>query len=181
MKKRLPDHLGLLLVEPLKNHPDLEAIAEPQVDDLSPAWIEEIVGIELDELTDQPAKGGVGKSVDRCRNRAKERRQVMRFEGEPSNDAKAAATAAFEPPVEVRIGAGIGDPNGAVGGDDLGLQQPRGARAKIFGEAAEPARLNQPGDPDGAAAAALHVPAAFGCYCIVCMHPDRARPDRDGG
>src|SRR5271154_1099712 len=100
MEKRLPDRLRLLLVEPLKRHPDLEAIAEPQVDDLPPVWIEEIVGIEVDELTDQPAKGGIGKGVDRCRNRAEERRQVMRFEGEPGDDAEAAATAAFEPPVE---------------------------------------------------------------------------------
>ena len=46
----------------------------------------------------------------------------MRFEGEPSDDAEAAATAALEPPVEVRIGAGIGDADLAVGSDDLGFQ-----------------------------------------------------------
>jgi hypothetical protein len=66
MEKRSPDCLGLLLVQPLKHHPDLEAIAEPQRGDLPPVWIEEIVGIKVDELTDQPAKGGVGEGVDRC-------------------------------------------------------------------------------------------------------------------
>jgi hypothetical protein len=34
MKKRLPDRLGLLRIESLEQHPDLEAIAEPQGDDL---------------------------------------------------------------------------------------------------------------------------------------------------
>src|SRR4029077_21229284 len=48
MKKRLPDRLGLLPVEPLEYHPDLETIAEPQRDDLPPVRIEEIVGIEVD-------------------------------------------------------------------------------------------------------------------------------------
>src|SRR5437868_10280838 len=124
MEKRLPDRLGLLLVEPLEDQPDLEAIAEPQRDDLPPMSIDEIVGIEVDELTDQPAKGGVGKGVDRCRNRAEERRQLMRFEGEPGDDAEAAATAAFETPVQVRIGADIGNADLAVGGDDFGFQQP---------------------------------------------------------
>src|SRR4051812_12342452 len=42
----------------------LEAIAEPQRGDLPPVWIEEIVGIKVDELTDQPAKGGFGEGVD---------------------------------------------------------------------------------------------------------------------
>ncbi len=181
MEKRLPDRLGLLLVEPLERHPDLEAIAEPQRNDLPPVWIEEIVGIEVDELTDQPAKGGVGKGVDRCGNRAKERRQLMRLEGEPGDDAEAAATAAFEPPKQVRIGAGIGDADLAVGGDDLGFQQPRRSGAEIFREAAKATRLNQPGDPDRAAAAALHIATALGRHLVVGMHPDCARPDRDGG
>jgi hypothetical protein len=122
MKKRLPDRLGLLLVESLESHPDLEAIAEPQGDDFPPVWIEEIVGIEVDEPADQPAKGGVGKGVDRRRNRAEERRQFMGLEGEPGDDAEAAATAAFEPPEQVRIGASIGDAGLAIGGDDFGFQ-----------------------------------------------------------
>ncbi len=179
MEERLPNRLGLLLVESLEHHPDLEAIAEPQVDDLPPVWIEEIVGIEVDELTDQPAKGGVGKGVDRRGNRAEERRQVMRFEGEPGDDAKAAATAAFEPPEKVGIGAGIGDPDGAVGGNDFGFQQPRGCGAEIFREAAEATRLNEPRNSYGPAAAALHVAAGFGRHLVIGVHPNRAGPYRN--
>ena len=46
----------------------------------------------------------------------------MSFEGEPGDDAKAAATAAFEPPKEVGVGAGVGDAGLAVGGNDFGFQ-----------------------------------------------------------
>ena len=110
--------------------------------------------------------------MDSGRNRTEKRRQLMRLECKPGDNAEAAATAAFETPEEVGIGARIGDPDGAVGGDDLGLQQPGGGAAEVLREAAETTCLHQSGDADRAAAPTLHIAAAFGRHLVIGMHPD---------
>jgi hypothetical protein len=47
----------------------------------------------------------------------------------------------------------------------------------VFGEAAEPSALNQPGNTHRRAAAALNVASSFGGDGIVCLEPDRAGTD----
>src|SRR5690242_11729532 len=103
----------------------------------------------------------------------------MRLQGKAGDNAEAAATAALEAPEKVGVSTGISDPDGAVGGDDFGFQQPGGRGAEIFREAAETPRLDEPGHAYGAAAAALHVTTAFGRHLVIGMHPNRTRPYRD--
>ena len=98
---------------------------------------------------------------------------------EPGHDAEAPATAALEPPEQVRIGAGIRDPHGAIGGDDLGFQQARRRHPIGLGEASEAAALDQAGDAHGHAAAALDVAARLRRHGFVDLAPDRTRLDRD--
>ena len=61
-----------------------------------------------------------------------------------------------------------------VRGDDLGLQQASGGRAESFREAAEAAALDQPGDADVRAAAALHVAAGLAGHGVIEIDPDGA-------
>ena len=75
--------------------------------------------------------------------------------------------------------AGIGDPHGAVGGDDFGFEQRSRRRCRRSSSSCRTRRLDQAGDADGAAAAALHVAAAAGGHGVVGVHPDRAGADRD--
>ena len=103
----------------------------------------------------------------------------MRPQREPGHDSEAPATAALETPEQVRIGAGVGDPHGAIGGDDLGLQQARRRHPISLGEASEAATLDQAGNAHGQAAAALDVAARLRRDRIVNLAPDRTRLDRD--
>ena len=61
---------------------------------------------------------------------AEELGQIMSPKREPGDDAEAAPATAFEPPEQVRIGAGVGHPQLAIGGDNLGLQQARSGQSK---------------------------------------------------
>jgi hypothetical protein len=95
------------------------------------------------------------------------------------HDAEAAATAALDRPEQVRVGAGVGDPHGTVGGDDLGLEQARRGRPVSLREAAEAAALDQAGNAHGEASAALDIAARLGRDGIVDLPPDRSCLDRD--
>ena len=74
---------------------------------------------------------------------------------------------------------GIDDPHRAIGGDHLGFQQAGGRRAVALGEAAEAAALDQAGDADGQAAAALHVTPGLADRGIG-IAPDHAGAERHG-
>lgn len=119
------------------------------------------------------------RGFDRHVHGAEEVRQVMGAQREPGHDAEGAAIAALQRPEQVRMGAGVGDPHGAIGGDDLGFQQARRGQAVSLREAAEAAALDQARHADGQAAAALDVAAGLGRHRIVDVPPDRTRLDRD--
>ena len=103
----------------------------------------------------------------------------MRAQRQPRDHPEAAAPAALEPPEELRLAAGVRDAHRPVGGHDLRLEEARRRHAVALGEAAEAATLDQPGHPDGHAAAALDVAAAPGRDRVVDLPPDRARLDSD--
>ena len=149
-EERTPDRFGLRLAQTLERHPDVQPVAEPQGDEVAPVRIEQVVGIKCDETPDQPTKGGVGRGLDRGMNAADKARQIVRLQGQPRDDAEAAAAAAFKPPEQIAVGAGIGDPHGAVRGDDFGFQQARRRGAELLRKAAEPAGLHEARDTDGA-------------------------------
>jgi hypothetical protein len=141
--------------------------------------IEKVVGVEGDEPADQAAKGGLGLRMDSGKDAAERVRQVVGAQRQACDDPEAAATAALETPVQVRVGAGIGDPHLPIRGDDLCFEKTCGGGAELFGVAAEPAGQHQPGDADREAPATLHVATALGGDLVVRMAPDRPRPDAD--
>ena len=171
--------LRLLLVQPLEHHGDREDVVRPEGDLLAPVRIEEALAVEADDPADQPTERGVRRRLDRHERRSEEFRQIMGPQRKPGHHTEATATAALEPPEQVRIGAGIRDPHGAIGGDDLGLQQARRRHPVRLREASEAAALDQAGDAHGHAAAALDVAACLRRDGIVDLAPDGARLDRD--
>ena len=130
-------------------------------------------------LADQPAERGVRIRLDGREHRPEERRQVMRPQRQPRHDAEAPAAAALEPPEQVRVRAGIGDPHRAVGGDHLGLEQARRRHPVGLREASEAAALDQARNAHGQAAAALDVAARLGRDGVVDLPPERTGLDRD--
>ena len=103
----------------------------------------------------------------------------MGAQGHAGDDAERAA-AALERPEEVGIGAGVGDLDVAVGGHDLRLQEARRGHAIGLRPTSEAAALDQTGDADRHAAAALDVATSLGGDRVVDTSPDRAGPDRCG-
>src|SRR5215469_14708105 len=95
----------------------------------------------------------------------------MGAQREPCDHAPAASTAALQRPVEIRVGAGVGDPYLPIRGDDLGLEETRRGRAESLREAAEAAALHESGDPDVPAAVAVHVAARLGHESVVQNNP----------
>src|SRR5262249_22309936 len=176
-----PDGFGLRLVEPLTRHLDIERVPGPDLYDLAPMRVVQALAVEADEPTDQLAEGRARRRANRYGDEAEERRQIMSAKGYSRDHAEGAATTPLERPEKVRIRARVGDPHGPVGGDDLRFQETRGGGSVVLGIAAEAAALEQSGDADGPASAALHVAPASGRHLVVDMHPDGARPHRDGG
>src|SRR5690606_19233163 len=76
------------------------------------------------------------------------------------DDAEAAAAAALERPEQIGMTLRVDDAHGAVCGDDFGFEQAGGGGAEALGKAAEAPALDQSGDADRSAAAALHIAAA---------------------
>jgi hypothetical protein len=96
-----------------------------------------------------------------------------------ADDTKGAASATFQSPKQIGIGAGIGDADLAVGGYDLGFKQARGGHAVVLGEAAETAALNQAGDANRGTAAALNVRSRLGRDGIIGLQPNCSSANRD--
>ena len=140
--------------------------------------VKQPLGIERDEFADQRPERRARHRLDGKDRRASPLRQLVGLERQPGDDAKAAAAPALQRPEQVGVGTGIGDAHHAVGGHHLGLQQRCRRGAVIFRKAAKPAALNQPGDTDRRAAAALHIAPGFGSHRVVDMQPDRPGADR---
>ena len=70
--------------------------------------------------------------------------------------------------------AGVRDSHRSIRGDHLRFQQPRRRCAVVFGEAAEAAALDQSGNANGGAAAALNIAAGLVRHGIISLHPDCA-------
>src|SRR5262249_16581757 len=138
IEERTPDRLRLLLIQSLERHADIHLVAGPQGDDFAPMGIEKVVSVKGDEPTDQAAKGGVGLRMDGGKDAAEKVRQVGGPQRQPRDSPEAAAAAALEAPVEVWVGAGIGDSYLPVRRDDLGLEEICGGGAELFGVAAKP-------------------------------------------
>ena len=85
--------------------------------------VEEILAIEADELADQAPIGIIGRRFDREVGGAEELGKIVRAHRHLAHDAEAAASAAFQRPEQIGIGACIRDSNLAVGGDDFGFEQ----------------------------------------------------------
>src|SRR5262249_22594072 len=145
----------------------------------APMGIEKVVSVKGDEPTDQAAKGGVGLRMDGGKDAAEKVRQVVGPQRQPRDSPEAAAAAALEAPVEVWVGAGIGDSYLPVRRDDLGLEEICGGGAELFGVAAKPTGQHEPGHADREASATLHVAAGFGRDLVVGMAPDGPGPDAD--
>ena len=141
--------------------------------------IEERLRVEFHDLGDQAPVGFIRRRLDGRGNRAEEFRQRVRAQSDAGDDAEPAA-AALQRPEEIRIRAGVGDFDLAVGGHDLGLYEARAGLSIGLRAASEAAAQNEAGDADRHAAAALHVTAPFGHHLVVGMSPDCAGLDRHG-
>src|ERR1700732_1640398 len=142
-KEWLPELLRVLPVEPLRDHRELERVAQSDRSLLAPVWVEKTAGIEVDEMREQLAKGVVRPRLDRAPRGAEMLRQLVGAQGEAGDDAPTAAAAALDGPEEIRGGAGVQGGHPPVGGDHLGLEQSRGSRSEALGAAAEGAALNE--------------------------------------
>ena len=134
VEERLPDACLLRCVEALAHQRDLQRVVRPDGNALPPVGIEQAVGVEVDESTDQSPECRIGSCLDLCADRAERRGKLVGSQREFRQDAEAAAAAALDGPEEVRIVAGVDGADGAVRGDDLGLQQRRGRHAEALGE-----------------------------------------------
>ncbi len=123
VEKRLPRGFRLRLADPLEHHRDIERVVGAKRRLLAPVRIEEALGVERDEARDQPLERRVGTGADRRVDAAEEFRELVRAQRDLRHHAKAAPAATLQPPEEIRIRAGIGDADGAIGGDDFGLEQ----------------------------------------------------------
>jgi hypothetical protein len=94
------------------------------------------------KAADQAPERRIGGCLDRQEYDAEPGREFTGPESEPGDDAEAATTAALNPPEQFRVGAGVGHPDGAVGGDDFGFEQPGRGHPIVLPEAAEPAALD---------------------------------------
>ena len=85
--------------------------------------IEQRLLIKPDEFADQAAERGVGAGLDGEYRGAEPFGQLVRRQGDARDHPEGATASALERPEQVGIGAGVGDPDRAVGSDDLRLQQ----------------------------------------------------------
>src|SRR5262245_36759212 len=103
----------------------------------------------------------------------------MRAQCQPRHHTQAAATSALESPKQVRICAGVGDPERAIGTYELSFEQICGRRAIGLGKAAEATALYEPRHTHGQTTPALDVAS---CSCgngLIDLAPSGTGPDRD--
>jgi hypothetical protein len=154
-------------VEPLEDHVDADDVLGSERELFAPMGVHQGLAVEVDEAAHQGAVEGGRPRLDPRRHGAEEGRQFVGAQREAGHDAERATAAAPDGPEEIRLGGRIGDAHRAVGGDDLGLKHPGGAGPEGLGEAAEAAALDEAGDADCGATAALDIAAALGGHRLV--------------
>src|SRR5579864_478039 len=105
--------------------------------------VEQLLAIEAHKLPDQPAIRSVRTSFDGDYGSAEEFRKFAHTQCQLADDPKAASTATFERPEEVRILARVCDAYLAIGRDEFGFQQTRCRQSIVLGKTSKPATLNQ--------------------------------------
>ena len=176
IEERTPSGLRLIPAEALKDHLDPQTPASLQAELLAPLRVEDRLCVEVERLRHKPAISLVGRRVDRRNHRADDLGKLVRPERHARHDAEAAA-AALDRPEEVRVQAGVGELDVAVGGHHLGLDEIGGGRAEGLGQAAKAAAVDEAADPDGQAASTLHVAPGLAHHLLIDASPDRARFD----
>src|SRR5215471_8334226 len=96
--------------------------------------IEKVIGIEVDKPCDQSLEGVIRSCFDLSPRAAKEFRQLMRAQCDPSHNAPTTTSAAFDGPEQIRVPAGINDSHGAVGSHDFSFQKTCCRRTETFRE-----------------------------------------------
>src|SRR6266481_5803853 len=102
-----------------------------------------MIGVKGKEAPQQLSESLIRSRFDLAPGGAEKCRQIMCLQGQPGDNAPASATAAFEGPEEIRIGAFIGNAQPSIRGDDFRFQKTRSGRAKAFRETAKAAALDQ--------------------------------------
>src|SRR6516225_11348644 len=129
---------------------------------LAPVIIEEGGAVEAHKLVEQATINAVGCGRDGEEGSAHEFRKLAHAESEFADSAKASTSAAFERPEDIGVGAGVGNANLSVGGDDFGFEQTGRGGTVVLGEAAEAAALNEARHSYRGASATLNISTRFG-------------------
>src|SRR5271155_2371107 len=132
--------------------------------------IEKRLRVEFNDSANKAAGSVVRRRLNGRENAAEEFGERVRAQGHAGDDAEPAA-APLERPEEVRIRACVGDPDLAVGGHDLSLDEARPRNAVSLLKASEASALNETCDPNRHAAAALYIASALGCHRIISLSP----------
>ena len=179
VEERAPGGLRLLLIETLEHHRDVEDVPRAEGDLLAPMGVEQRLAVEGDDLANQSPKRVVRCRLDGREHRAEELRQVVRSQRELGHDTEAPATASLDRPEQVRMRAGIGDPDRPIGRDDFGFEEARRRHPVGLRKAAEAAALDETGNAHRQAAAPLDVAARLRRDGVVDLSPDRPGLHRD--
>ncbi len=147
-------------------------------DRLAPVRIDQALPAQPRKTIDQAAEGGIGMRLEGRKHRAELIGQLAHPQPNPGHHAEGAATA-LQRPEQVRIAVCVDPADAPVRRDDFRLQEPRGARAEVLGETAEPSASHPSRNADGGAAAALHIAARDGGDRVIGIHPHGSRPDVD--
>ena len=171
VEKGLPHGHRLGAVQALKDHGHVERVVGSKSQLLAPVRADEALGAEVKRQADESAKGRIRRRAHREVHRAEALGQRVHAQSQARDDAEAGAAAAFEGPEKLRLGAGVGDADLAVGGDDFSLEQVTRCRAEGLRKTAEAAALHEARDAHGHAAATLHVAAAACGHGVVGLRP----------
>ena len=77
-EERLPNCLSLLAIETLKSHSYDQVVVPLECHDVPPMGVQQVLGVKLDELPDQPAKHGIRCGADRREHAPEIFRQLVR-------------------------------------------------------------------------------------------------------
>ena len=182
VEERAPDGLRLAAVEALEHHRDRRGRCRGRKRICSPqCGLNSARAVEVDDLADQPAErrrptppGSSVFTAPKISGRACVRSvsRVTTPKLPPPPPLSAQNSSGCVQALAIRTA-----PSAVTTSASSRLAA---ASAVGLRKAAEAAALDQPGDADGHAAAALHVAAGLGRDRVVDLRPDRAGLDRDG-
>src|SRR5271154_5266286 len=150
-----PDLFRLRRVQADRDHLDLERVIGPEARLFPPVIVKETLAVEAHKLTDQAPIRIIGRRLDREADHAEILGKVVQLERNSTDDAEGAASAAFQRPEEIGVGACVRDPDLSVSGDDFRLEQAGRRRSIVLRETSEAAALQQPREAHGRASTAL--------------------------